>query len=257
MEIAVAALAALAALVVIGPFLNVVIERVPDRLALRGARSEGEPCDELVVGGLPLQPYLLRRGRCRTGEPLPRAWLGAELLTAALLVVAALEYGDSVAFVPVALLFALLVPACVIDLRVLRIPDRIVFPGLAVAVPAVIIASLIDDHPRAITGALVGALTYFVLLLLPHLVYPRGMGFGDVKLALLLGLVVGWLGWQSDHPVLGPVRLVIYAMVVGLLSGVLFGVLLPMVRRGKAFPLGPGLAIGTVVVTLFASDLRI
>jgi leader peptidase (prepilin peptidase)/N-methyltransferase len=83
------------------------------------------------------------------------------------------------------------------------------------------------------------------------------MGFGDVKLALLLGLVVGWLGWVSNDAVLGPIRLVIYAMLAGLLAGVLFGVLLPMIRRGRAFPLGPGLAIGAVLVVLRASELRI
>jgi hypothetical protein len=83
------------------------------------------------------------------------------------------------------------------------------------------------------------------------------MGFGDVKLALFLGLIVGWLGWVSNDAVLGPIRFVIYAMIAGLLAGVVFGLVLPVIRRGRAFPLGPGLALGTIVVVLRAAELRL
>jgi leader peptidase (prepilin peptidase)/N-methyltransferase len=242
---------------VVGPFLNVIVERVPSRLPLRGSPAPSEPVEPMVVAGVPLQPYLIRRGRGPDGERLPRRWLWCELVTATLFALAALEYGDTTVVIPVLVLFAALVPASIIDLLLLRIPDRVVFPALGLAAIAVVAVSVFEEQPGAITGALVGATTYFVFLFVPHLIYPKGMGFGDVKLALLLGLVVGWLGWVSNDAVLGPIRLVIYAMLAGLLAGVLFGVLLPMIRRGRAFPLGPGLAIGAVLVVLRASELTI
>ena len=71
-----------------------------------------------------------------------------------------------------------------IDLELYRIPDRLVFPTLAIAVPGVVLISLQKDVPEAIPRALVGSATFFGLLLVFHLISPRGMGFGDVKLGL-------------------------------------------------------------------------
>jgi leader peptidase (prepilin peptidase)/N-methyltransferase len=106
-------------------------------------------------------------------------------------------------------------------------------------------------------AALVGAVAYFLLLLVPHLVYPRGMGFGDVKLALVMGLYLGWLGWSSTHPVGGPIQLVLYGLMLGCLLGVLFGGLSAIVtRRRGEFPFGPALALACVVVAFYAPDLR-
>jgi leader peptidase (prepilin peptidase)/N-methyltransferase len=249
--------AALVGLLVVGPVMNVLVERVPDRLPLRGPRPDREPApvfDALVV---PMQPYLARRGRGPGSVRLPVRWLAGEVLTATLFALAWAEYGDEPGVWPVLLLFATLVPATIIDLRVLRIPDRIVFPGLLATTVAVVAVAISEDASDSLVGALVGAITYFMALFIPHLVYPKGMGFGDVKLAILLGLVLGWLGWSDDFPVLGPVQLVIYGMIAGMLAGILFGVLLPMIRRGRAFPLGPGLALGTALVVLQASELRV
>ena len=249
--------AALVGLLVVGPALNVVVERVPDRLPFRGRRPDREPAPPVEIFVVPMQPFLLRRGRGPGDVRLPKRWLASEVLTAALFALAWAEYGGSPVVWPVLLLFATLVPATVIDLMVLRIPDRVVFPGLLATTIAVVTVSVTEDVSGAIVGALVGAVTYFVALFIPHLVYPKGMGFGDVKLAILLGLVLGWFGWSDEFPVLGPVQLVIFGMIAGMIAGILCGVLLPMIRRGRVFPLGPGLAVGTVLVVLQASELRV
>ena len=90
-----------------------------------------------------------------------------------------------------------------------------------------------------------------------HLAYPAGMGFGDVKLALVMGLYLGWVGWTPLAPVAGPLRLVLYALMLGCVIGVVFGLTVQIVTRKRgAFPFGPALAMGCLVVVLFAGDLR-
>lgn len=238
----------------VGAFLNVVIDRVPDKAPLRGSR-DGEASAPVLWGGIPAQPWLLR-GR-RNGDVLPLRWLWVEVATAAVFAALAAQHGDSSILIPLLLLGASLVAVSVIDLQLLRIPDRVTFPTLAAAVPLIIVVSIQHDIDDAIRGALIGAATYFVLLLLPHLAYPRGMGFGDVKLALVMGLYLGWLGWSEDMPVAGPVRLVLYGLMLGCVLGVVFGLISRLVtRRGGEFPFGPALAMACLVVVLYAQDLR-
>jgi leader peptidase (prepilin peptidase)/N-methyltransferase len=214
----------------VGAFLNVLVERVPDKVALRGPR-EGEPVAPVSLLGLPLQPWLLRLGRS-PGDPLPWRWLWVELVTTAAFAELGVRYGDSWVVVPLLLLAACLVTVSAIDLQHLRIPDRITFPTLAAALPLVTAVSIHLDTTDAVRAALIGSVAYFVLLLLPHLVYPAGMGFGDVKLVL-------------------------YALMLGCVIGVVFGLAVnALARRRGAFPFGPALALGCFVVVLFAADLR-
>lgn len=240
----------------VGSFLNVVIDRVPEKAPLRGER-EGEPCPPVDLAGIPTQPWLFRFGRDLEG-PLPRRWLWVELVTAVSFAALALRYGDDLAVVPLLVLAAALVAVSVIDLQLLRIPDRVTFPALAISLPVLAAVSAADDYPGAIGGALLGAFAYFVLLLVPHLVYPRGMGFGDVKLALLMGLHLGWVGWTDEHPVAGPIQLVLYGLMLGCTLGVVFGLVHSAVtRRRGEFPFGPALALACLVVVLYAPELRL
>ncbi|MGV3760486.1 MAG: prepilin peptidase [Actinomycetota bacterium] len=232
----------------VGAFLNVVIDRVPDRVPLRGPR-EGEVAQPVRWGPVPAQPWLLRVGADRGA--LPRRWLWVEVVTVAVLAVVGGRVGTSLSVVPLAVLGASLVAVSVIDLQLLRIPDRVTFPTLAVAVPLILAVSLDQDGGDAFRAGLLGAVAYFVALLLPHLVYPRGMGFGDVKLALLMGLYLGWLGWEPEHPVAGPIANVLYGLMLGCILGVVFGVGHQVVtRRRGEFPFGPALALGCLVVVL-------
>ena len=127
---------------------------------------------------------------------------------------------------------ALGVPLAAIDLACHRLPDPLVYLGYALTVPLLALGGL---HPlvRAGFAGLVMFGGYLVLGLLPR----SGLGFGDVKLAGLLGLLLGWVGWPAvllgallPHVLNGPVALVL------LLSG--------RVRRDSALPLGPALLAG-------------
>ena len=246
MNVGVGAACALAGIPV-GAFLNVVVERVPDRTPLRAA-VDGDPTAPRSWLGVPVQPWLLRG----PGERKAR-WLAVEVATAAVFAVLGAEFGDTTVVLPMLVLGACLVAVTFVDLEHLRIPDRITFPSLALALPAIVLVSVERDATGAIRGALTGAVLYFVLLLVPHLAYPRGMGFGDVKLALVMGLYLGWLGWEAGEEVIGPFRLVLYALMLGCILGVVFGLAHAAVtRRRGEFPFGPALALACIVVLVTA-----
>ncbi len=238
----------------VGSVSNVLIDRVPDKVALRGPRA-GEVTPPQSWLGIPAQPWLLRFGRSPDGH-LPMRWLWVELVMAAGFAELTVQYGESSTLAPLLLLVACLVTVSVIDLQVQRIPDRITFPTFLLSLPAVIAVSIQQDASDRIQAALVGALAYFLFLFATHLVYPAGMGFGDVKLAAIMGLYLGWLGWTPELPIAGPLRLVFYALMLGCIMGVVFGLAVQAItRRRGAFPFGPALALGCFVVVLFAESL--
>jgi leader peptidase (prepilin peptidase)/N-methyltransferase len=239
----------------VGSVLNVLIDRVPYRAPLRGPR-DGEAVAPQSWLGVPAQPWVLRRGVGPQGS-LPIRWLWVEVVTVAAFMELAVQYGDTYDLVPLLVLAACLVTVSVIDLQLLRIPDRITFPTLALALPLIVLVSVHYDTTERINAALIGSAAYFLLLFVTHLVYPAGMGFGDVKLALVMGLYLGWLGWTDDFPIAGPVRLVLYGLMLGCVLGVVFGLAMRLVTKARAFPFGPSLAVGCYVVVLFASDLRL
>jgi len=135
-------------------------------------------------------------------------------------------------------LLAVLVSVSVVDLRERRIPNRLTYPTMFVC-----IALVITGAPA--TPALVGAAVFSTTLLVPHLLRPDAMGFGDVKLALILGFAIGWVaaGWSEAVVAVG--------WTVALSSAV--GLVGAAVWRRRSIPFGPALSIGstiTIVATL-------
>mgnify|MGYP006279356935 CR=1 FL=1 len=165
-----------------------------------------------------------------------------------------LRFGEHALGVVLGMAMALtvLVALSVIDIATYRLPDRIVLPTLCGAIVWVTAISLIDGHPERIRSALAGAVVYFGVLLLAHLVSPRGMGFGDVKLAALLGLLLGWVTSSAVDAVV----LVLWAMLIGFAIGTLAGLVILLRRRSnRPFPFGPFLVLGTLVALLASSRI--
>lgn len=150
------------------------------------------------------------------------------------------------------LVFSTLLAVSAVDLRVYRIPDRIVFPALGLTAVLMLVATFAIVRPygdvlQPLEYALVGMATFFAILFVFHVIYPAGMGFGDVKLALLMGLSLGWVANGAGSAA----YLVMIALFIGSLVGIVFGLLVRVARgRGGAFPFGPALAFGTVFVVL-------
>ncbi|WP_232676028.1 A24 family peptidase [Nocardioides sp. R-C-SC26] len=131
------------------------------------------------------------------------------------------------------------VALAVIDWRTCLLPKRLVLPLYPLALAACVAAALLDDVPSNIVGALIGWLAvggfYFVL----WFIYPPGMGYGDVRLAGVLGIVLGYLGYQAA----------MYGLLAGLFLGAIGGLLLTVLgvidRRNN--PFGPWMLLGAWV----------
>lgn len=152
-------------------------------------------------------------------------------------------FGSDLVLVSILPFAALLAVITIIDLRELRVPNRLLQPAAVLAVPLLVAAST-SDWPdlslvRGVLGAAAYGMAYFVVLL----IYPPGMGWGDVKLAPLLGAQLGLFGW---------VPLVRSVLISHAVSGVvaLLIVVLGAVLRGRkwkiAFPFAPFMAIGAL-----------
>jgi leader peptidase (prepilin peptidase)/N-methyltransferase len=165
-------------------------------------------------------------------------------VTVALFVGLAVRYDDSWVLPAFLVLVAGLVALSVIDLEHFLLPNRIVYP-LAVGTLALLaLAAVGDDAWAAFGRAVLGGVAATVTLGVLHLVSPRSMGFGDVKLAFVLGLVLGWLGWSE----------LVLGLFCGFLAGAVVGLALIVFRhrgRKEHLPFGPFLAFGTLVALLW------
>ncbi len=150
---------------------------------------------------------------------------------------------DQRAGLPVVLGFAALgVVLSVVDVTEHRLPNVLVLPAYPVLAALVALAAAVDHQPGALARAVLGAAALFAVLLGLALVSPAGMGFGDVKLGGLAGLVLG--GWSWSAVPTGAVA----AFVLGGLAGV--GVVVAGGSRRTALPFGPFLVAGTLLAVL-------
>jgi leader peptidase (prepilin peptidase) / N-methyltransferase len=221
----------------IGSFLGVVASRVPLRRSVVHPGSACMSCEAPIrwYDNVPVLSYLLLRGRCRRcGVRIPPRDLAIELATALLLAGCVLAFGFTLKTAAAAIACAALVVVTATDLERRIVPNRVVLPAAAA-----VLALQTAAHP-SVEWAL-GAAGAAGFLLLAAIAYPAGMGMGDVKLALLIGALLG-----RTTP-------------VGILLG-LFLALIPSVvllarhgarARRLAIPFAPFLAAGAVVA-LFA-----
>ncbi|SDE92725.1 leader peptidase (prepilin peptidase) / N-methyltransferase [Blastococcus fimeti] len=168
-----------------------------------------------------------------------------EIVAAVLFAAVGLRFGWSpdlpawVWFVAVGLLLA------VIDLREKLLPNRILLPATVVAAGLLTLAAALDDTwPDLLRALLAGAVAFAVLLVMA-LLAPTGLGMGDVKLAALLGLVLGWFGWSA----------VVLGFLLGFVLQAVVGLALLAVRRAgrrTELPFGPALLTGTLAAVLLA-----
>jgi leader peptidase (prepilin peptidase)/N-methyltransferase len=222
----------------VGSFLNVVIYRVPIRESLWHPSSHCPSCGQAVRKrhNIPLLGWLLLRGRCADCRTrISFRYPLIELTTGALFVAVCLRVAhlDLMAALPAYLVFAAAgISLTAIDLDVRRLPNSIVLPAYPVLATLLTIAALLQHDPAALFRAGIGALALFGFYFVLAFLYPAGMGFGDVKLA---GLVGGVLGFVS-YPVL------LVGAFAAFFIGAAVGFLVIVSRRGTgktAIPFGP------------------
>src|SRR5438270_7375112 len=184
----------------IGSFLNVVIWRVPRGESVVRPPSHCPNCEREISprDNLPVVSWLLLRGRCRhCNEPISARYPLVELATGLLFLAFALHFGPH-AVLPAYLYFgAVGIALAMIDFDHKRLPDVLTLPSYPVGLALLTVAAAVESDwwplERAAIG--LGALLAFYGVL--WLVYPAGMGFGDVKLSGVVGMYLGWVGWGA------------------------------------------------------------
>jgi len=235
----------------VGSFLTVVVYRVPRKMSILKPRSRCPACDVQIrnVDNIPVVSWIVRRGRCRgCGAKISARYPITELATAALFVSAAVEYQDDLYIAAMmALFYATLLAVSLIDLEHKIIPNRIVYPS-AIFFPVLIVIGALLGKDLSAAHAAIGALAYGGVLFLVWLVYPKGMGMGDVKLAIVIGAVLGSLGFE-----LVPVAAML-AFFLGALGGIL-AMAVGAKGRKSAIPFGPFMASGAVLSVFFGAQI--
>ena len=232
MSVAAAAFSLLPGLA-IGSFLNVVASRLPLKRSLSRPRSACMHCGSEIRprDNVPVLSYLLLRGRCRDcGTRIGWRYPAVELVTAVLIAACVLDFGLTVRALAASVFCAALVAVSATDLERRIIPNRVVLPASV----AVLVLNLIW-HPSVVwpIAGLGAALFFFIAAL----AYPRGMGMGDVKLALLIGVAVG-------KPT--PVALFL-ALVLALVPSIVLLARHGAAARKMTLPFAPFLALGGLI----------
>ncbi len=221
----------------IGSFLNVIASRLPVGQSVAFPRSNCPHCHTMIGprDNIPLLSFALLRGRCRTCRAsISWRYPAVELLTAVLAAASVVAFGVSLHALAAAVFCAALVTISATDIERMIVPNRIVLPATA----AVLVLQLVSHPSLEWPAAGLGAAA---ALFLVALAYPRGMGMGDVKLAMLLGVGVGWAV---------PVALM-GGMFLALVPSVLLLAKYGSKARKQAIPFAPFLALGGVIA-LFA-----
>lgn len=242
---------------VIGSFLNVVIFRVPAKIALT-RESRCPQCESPVQPwqNVPVLSWLALRGKCAScGAPISARYPLVELATALAFVgVVGLlldaEAGPQTAPVVVAYLYlaSISIALALIDLGTRRLPNSLVLPSYVVLAALLTGACLLGAPWGALLRAAIGGAALYAFYFLLRVVRPGGMGGGDVKLAGVLGVSLAWFGWGS---------LVVGAFSAFLLGGIV-GVGLMVARRAtrkSAIPFGPWMIAGAWIGIVAGEDI--
>ena len=235
----------------VGSFLNVVVHRVPAGASVVSPPSACPGCGQRVRprDNVPVLSWLLLRGGCRDcGMRISARYPAVELATGVLFSVVAATVGLQWHLPAFLYLAAIAVALAAIDLDVHRLPDAIVLPSYLVGGALLTGASALEgDWPALVRGA-VGMAALYGLYLALAVIKPGGMGFGDVKLAGVLGLHLGWVGWAE---------LAVGGFAAFLLGGAVGVALIATRRAGRrsAIPFGPFMLAGAGVGLLAGDDL--
>ena len=245
MAIALVGFCALLGLLV-GSFLNVVIWRVPRGESVVSPPSHCPGCDRPIRprDNVPVLSWLVLHGRCRDCDArISVRYPAVELATAALFGVLAWRFGFDWTLPAYLYLGAISVALALIDIDVHRLPNAIVLPSYGVVAVLLLLPTALTGEWDQLLRAVLGGATLFAFYFLLAFIYPAGMGFGDVKLAGVLGVYLGWLGWGV---------LLVGGFLGFLLGGVVGGALMVARKAGRKskIPFGPFMLAGALIAIL-------
>jgi leader peptidase (prepilin peptidase)/N-methyltransferase len=226
----------------IGSFFNVIIYRLPKKISIIKPPSHCPGCGEKIQwkDNIPILSYLILNGKCRNCDfYIPINYLVVETISAFLFLFSYLHFGISLELFTFLIFISLLVPISFIDLQTTFIPDSISIPGIVLGLALSVFRGL---ALISIIGATVGAILISTIIVVGKRVYKQDvMGYGDIKLAAMIGAFVGWAG-------------VLLTVMIGSFLGAVYGLI--QIKRGKLtmksqIPFGPYLAIGGIISFLY------
>jgi leader peptidase (prepilin peptidase) / N-methyltransferase len=235
----------------IGSFLNVVIYRVPRKMSLVSPRSACPSCGTQIAerDNVPVVSWLLLRGRCRhCHETISVQYPLVELGCAALFAGTAARFGFDWALPAYLALFAGLLALSVIDVERLVLPKAIVYPVTLLVTALFALAATATHSWHDFVVGVICAAAWFVAFFVLYAISPKLLGFGDVRLAPVLGLALGWLG----------VSYVLLGFFAANLIGAVVGIALiasHRMSREQHIPYGVFLAAGCAVAVFAGPEL--
>ena len=235
----------------IGSFLNVVVHRVPRGESVVSPPSACPECGNAIRprDNVPVAGWLLLKGKCRDCQaPISPRYPLVEAATAGLFVVMALRFGYDAVLPAYLYLAAVGLALALIDLDCKRLPDALTLPSYPVAAVLLGGAALLGSDSGDFLRALLGGAAMFAVYFALCFAYPAGMGFGDVKLAGVLGMYTAWLGWGSWA----------VGLFLGFFLGGVFGIALIAFKKGgrkTAVPFGPFMLLGALIAILAGPEL--
>ena len=239
--------------VILGDGLDVLVERLGSRRPVDRPWWRCASCGQGATGlGLvPVVRVLARRepcGSCGQVAEHPGRPAVLAVVSGAVLGGFAVRFGADVALAAFAVFGLSLVAVSAVDLKRQIIPNRIIYPTLALLVPLLVLASAVDHQWGSLARAAIGGAASFVAFFVVHVIVPHGMGFGDVRLAGVIGLATGWLGLGHAFVAL------LGAFVLGAAIGVVAMVVTGAGRKAR-IPFGPFLAAGAVIAVVWGNPL--
>ncbi|MGO9196448.1 MAG: prepilin peptidase [Acidimicrobiales bacterium] len=231
----------------VGSFGGLVADRVPRGDSIVQPPSHCDSCDVPLkpADNIPVVSYLILRGRCRAcGAAIPPRDLIIEVVTAALFALLAWRVPTLWALPAYCVFAAGVVALSAIDIKLHRLPTPIVYWTGAVGGVLLLGASAATGEWNDVLQALIGAAACFVVFFAIYFAVPKGMGFGDVRLAALCGGFLGWIGLR-----IVPIGILASFMVAG--GPALVLLILGKVNRKSQLPFGPFLAGGALIGVSF------
>jgi leader peptidase (prepilin peptidase) / N-methyltransferase len=238
---------------VLGDAMEFLVERLGERRPLDRPWWRCEAC-QVPARGLGLVPVarVLVRHRgcpsCAVRPPHPFRPAVLAVVSAVVLGLFAAHFGADVVLAAYAIFGLSMVAISAVDLERWIIPNRIIYPTLALLVPLFVIASAVDDQWSSLGRAAIAGAAAFLGFLFLHLAVPKGMGFGDVRLSGVIGLATGWLG--LGHAFVG--------FFAGFLLGAVIGIAVMAASGGgrkTKIPFGPFLASGAILSIVWGTPV--
>lgn len=258
----------------LGSFTSVVVARLPveldepDRFGdvygmrpwgeVLGGRSECDHCGAAVPWylNIPVLSWLALRGRCRScGERIGVFHLFLEVLVPVAAIGIFAGVGRHWLLLPALALVPFGMAIAAIDLRIMMVPTVLVVPGSVVVVATSAIAAFGASEPRWLLGGLIGTATLTLPLFALWWFNPRGMGYGDVRLAIMLGWSMGFASMTVGGTLLGAMFATFVGLAMAAIVGLVGGLMMVGITR-RPVPFGPALVVATFLCNALASQVQ-